>query len=101
MEKTRTKRGEKAHGCLDLFVFSMHPRNRGCCTRDSQGQGFPVHSLLLCQFKETEPKCRLCVERYQKENIITPAISTQNYPISRISPSKGKSQPNSLPLKHS
>lgn len=87
MEKTRVKRGEKAHGRLDLLVFSMHPRNRGCCSRDSQRQGFPVHGLLLCKFKETEPKGRLC----QKENI-APVISTLNYPTNRLSPPKGKSQ---------
>lgn len=87
MEKTRTERGEKASGCLDIFIFSMHPRIRGCCSRDSQRQGFPVHSLLPCQFKETEPKCRLCTERCQKENI-APVISTLSYPTNRISPSK-------------
>lgn len=66
----------------------MHPRNRECCSRDSQRLGFPVHGLLLCKFKETEPKCRLC----QKENIIAPVISTLNYPTNRLSPSKGESQ---------
>lgn len=91
MEKTRTERGEKAHGLLDLVGFSMHPRNRGCCSRDSQRQGFPVHNLLQCQFKETEPKCRLCAERCQKENVVTPVIFTPNSPTDRISPSKGKS----------
>lgn len=88
MEKTTVNKGEKAHGCLDLLIFSMHPRNRGCCSRDSQRQGFSVHGLLLCKFKETEPKHRL----RQKENIITPVISTLNYPTNRLSPSKGKSQ---------
>lgn len=88
MEKTTVNRGEKARGLLDLLVFSMHARNRGCCSRDSQRQGFSVHGLLLCKFKETEPKHKLC----QKENIIAPVISTQNYPTNRLSLSKGKHQ---------
>lgn len=43
MEKTMVNRGEKAHGGLDL-AFSMHPSDRGCCSRDSQRQGFPVRA---------------------------------------------------------
>lgn len=54
MWKTKTERREKAHGPLDIFVFSLHPRNRGCCSRGSQRQGFSVHSLLPCLLKETE-----------------------------------------------
>lgn len=59
MEKTRSEREEKARDHLNLFIFSMPPRNRGCCSRDSQRRAFPVHSLLPGQFKEAEPQCRL------------------------------------------
>lgn len=73
-----------------VWIFLYFP-----CILETEGaaaeiakDGFSVNRLLLCKFKETEPKHRLC----QKENIMAPVISTLNYPTNRLSPSKGKSQ---------